>query len=171
MGVDPLDGTQEFTRGNVEVVTVLIGFSVDGEARGGAIHVPFGRPQTRTLWGLVHGTGAGAYEFDSATTTSRRVQVPATASDAAAAVAPRRWVVTSISHMTPDTVVRCGGAGHKVLLVLNGAGRSRRHAGSTSVGADRDKRRPPSRDGVDDAAERRRRQLGAAAPDRAAGVS
>lgn len=41
--IDPLDGTKEFTRGNLYAVTVLIGIAVDGVPLAGVIAQPFVR--------------------------------------------------------------------------------------------------------------------------------
>jgi 3'(2'), 5'-bisphosphate nucleotidase len=109
--VDPLDGTSEYTSGNVDHVTVLIGVARNGRPVGGVIHQPYYNfdkdqaHQGRTLWGIP-GIGAGGFE----------------------ALPPpegKKVVATTRSHMTelvqqsldalqPDEVLKIGGAGYKV---------------------------------------------------------
>jgi len=115
--VDPLDGTAEFTEGLLDHVTILIGLAVDGKAVGGVINQPFfnyenkGEKMGRTIWGVV---GLGAFGWDL-------VLPPA----------DRRIIITSRSHsnplvtsccesMKPTAVERQGGAGNKVLKVMEG---------------------------------------------------
>ena len=39
--IDPLDGTNDFVKGNLPAVTVLIGLSINGFSRAGIVHNPF----------------------------------------------------------------------------------------------------------------------------------
>ena len=39
--IDPLDGTRDFTKGNLSAVTVLIGLAIDGLPKLGVVHHPF----------------------------------------------------------------------------------------------------------------------------------
>ncbi|CAH0551409.1 unnamed protein product [Brassicogethes aeneus] len=115
--VDPLDGTSEYTQGLLDHVTVLIGLSVKGRAVGGIIHQPYynyksvKNTEGRTMWGLV-GMGVGGFTPLDAPkdkliiTTTRSHNSPV--------------VVQTLEALKPDEVVRVGGAGHKVLLVLEG---------------------------------------------------
>lgn len=113
--VDPLDGTSEYTQGFLEHVTVLIGIAVKNSAVGGIIHQPYYKNASgdigRTIWGL-KGLGIGGIE----------AQPP-----------PKdKYIVTTTrSHFNPiiqsalDTIdateiLRVGGAGYKVLQLLDG---------------------------------------------------
>lgn len=115
--VDPLDGTKEYTQGLLDHVTVLIGIAVGSKAVAGVIHQPYYNYKTegatvgRTFYGLV---GAGVHGLT-------RVLPPA----------DQRIVTTTRSHGTglvqdaldilkPDQVLKVGGAGHKVLLLMEG---------------------------------------------------
>ena len=116
--VDPLDGTAEFTEGLLDHVTILIGIAIDGRAVAGVINQPFfgyqGDSDTklgRAIWGLV---GLGAFGW------ARQEPPPG-----------RRVLITTRSHsnelvnqclanMSPTEIVRQGGAGNKVLRVLEG---------------------------------------------------
>jgi len=115
--VDPLDGTKEYTQGLLDHVTVLIGIAVGSKAVAGVIHQPYynykteGAPVGRTFYGLV---GAGVHGLT-------RVLPPV----------DQRIVTTTRSHGTglvqdaldilkPDQVLKVGGAGHKVLLLMEG---------------------------------------------------
>jgi len=39
--IDPLDGTKDFTLGNLSAVTVLIGLAIEGVPKIGVVHNPF----------------------------------------------------------------------------------------------------------------------------------
>jgi len=39
--IDPLDGTKDFTLGNLSAVTVLIGLAIEGVPKIGIVHNPF----------------------------------------------------------------------------------------------------------------------------------
>ncbi|XP_023023790.1 3'(2'),5'-bisphosphate nucleotidase 1 [Leptinotarsa decemlineata] len=115
--VDPLDGTSEYTEGLLDHVTVLIGVAVSGRAVGGVIHQPYYNYKTvpdtpgRTLWGLV-GAGVGGFnpidppqdKFIITTSRSHRDGM----------------VSNALKSLNPDDVISVGGAGHKVLVVLEG---------------------------------------------------
>jgi len=119
--VDPLDGTQEYTKGVIEAVTILIGISFQGKALGGVINVPFTESQ-RTLWGVVD---VGVFDSTVGKIPVRKPKENVTSSP------PRGWVVTSRSHSTtlmmdlinkfsPQKILSVGGAGNKGLMVLDG---------------------------------------------------
>ena len=132
--VDPLDGTSEYTQGNMhpsffkliffsnllchlvlgnlDHVTVLIGVAHKNTPVGGVIHQPYhnytsgGSDLGRTLWGIP-GIGCGGFK-------------PLPPPEG------RRVIATTRSHMTdlvlqtiealkPDEVLKVGGAGFKVL--------------------------------------------------------
>jgi len=115
--VDPLDGTSEYTQGNLDHVTVLIGVAHKNTPVGGVIHQPYhnytsgGSDLGRTLWGIP-GIGCGGFK-------------PLPPPEG------RRVIATTRSHMTdlvlqtiealkPDEVLKVGGAGFKVLMVMEG---------------------------------------------------
>lgn len=117
--VDPLDGTLEFAENKVENTTVLIGVAVKNQAVAGVIHQPyFEHPSGelgRTIWG-VKGLGMGgmtvvappADEFTVITTRSHS----------------NKLVSDAIEALNPTNVIRCGGAGFKVLQLLEGKAHS-----------------------------------------------
>ena len=52
--IDPLDGTKDFTMGNVNSVTVLVGLAIDGIPKAGVVHHPYienGSKMGMTLFG------------------------------------------------------------------------------------------------------------------------
>ena len=54
--IDPLDGTNDFVKGNLPAVTVLIGLCINGVSRIGIVHNPFTEEDSnmgRTLVGSV----------------------------------------------------------------------------------------------------------------------
>ncbi|KAK3778635.1 hypothetical protein RRG08_016612 [Elysia crispata] len=116
--VDPLDGTAEFTQGLLDHVTVLIGIAVNGEAKGGIIYQPYynyqsgpGTPMGRCIWGLV---GLGSYGFTREVPPTNQNLITTTRSHS-------DWIVTeAVNACEPTEIVRVGGAGHKVLLLIEG---------------------------------------------------
>lgn len=113
--VDPLDGTSEYTQGFLEHVTVLIGIAYKNSAIGGVIHQPYYKHETgevgRTIWGL-KGIGTGGFELKCApenqfiVTTTRSHSNPI--------------VQSALDALNPTEVVKVGGAGFKVLQLLEG---------------------------------------------------
>lgn len=118
--VDPLDGTTEFVKGYLEHVTVLIGISIDGETVAGIINQPFHgysessdieKSSSRTMWGLV---GLGCFGVTPKPLPSDKLIITTTASHG------NTKIEQSIAALKPDQVLKVGGAGHKVLLVIEG---------------------------------------------------
>lgn len=113
--VDPLDGTAEYTQGFLEHVTVLIGVSTGGVAIGGIIHQPFfknGNAQTgRTIWGL---KGLGCGGFTPIDPPADRFIVTTTRSHCT------DLVTSTLNALNPNEILRVGGAGYKVLQLLEG---------------------------------------------------
>uniref|UniRef100_T1HX88 Uncharacterized protein n=1 Tax=Rhodnius prolixus TaxID=13249 RepID=T1HX88_RHOPR len=110
--VDPLDGTNEFTKGLVEHVTVLIGLAVNGEAVGGVIHQPYCNSEKdnksshtgRSIWGTRGGNIGGL-----------KVEVPPSDNLVLATTRSHsnELVETTIKAIGASQVLRVGGAGHK----------------------------------------------------------
>lgn len=111
MWVDPLDGTSEYTQGLLDHVTVLIGVAVGDRAVGGVIHQPYFNYQTqkedlgRTIWGI-RGIGIGGFTPKSPPEGQRIVATTRSHSDG--------LVNQAVDAMEPTSVLRVGGAGHKV---------------------------------------------------------
>ncbi|GAB0098055.1 3'(2'),5'-bisphosphate nucleotidase 1 [Sergentomyia squamirostris] len=113
--VDPLDGTSEYTQGFLEHVTVLIGVSVNERAVGGVIHQPYFKTDSgklgRTIWG-VRGMGIGG--INPATLPTDKFVVTTTRSHSNA------LVQSALEALNPDQVLRVGGAGYKIIQLLEG---------------------------------------------------
>ncbi|KAK7104394.1 3'(2'),5'-bisphosphate nucleotidase 1-like isoform X4 [Littorina saxatilis] len=116
--VDPVDGTAEYTQGLLDHVTVLIGVSVNGIATGGVIHQPYYNYKAgpdaklgRCIWGMV---GLGAFGFERQTPPEGLNIITTTRSHS------NRAVTEAVESCQPTEVVRVGGAGHKVLLLIEG---------------------------------------------------
>jgi len=124
--VDPLDGTAEFTQGLLDHVTVLIGIAINGEAKAGVVYQPYYNYEQgddaklgRCIWGLV---GLGSFGFEPKLPPADRHLITTTRSHS-------DWIVTSAVHACgprgpsgdpEEGIVRVGGAGHKVLLIIEG---------------------------------------------------
>jgi len=116
--VDPLDGTAEYTQGLLDHVTVLIGVAVGNKAVAGVIHQPYynykappGSQLGRTIWGIV---GVGAFGFKPTPPPADKRIITTTRSHS------NPLVQAALDAMSPDEVLKVGGAGHKVLLLLEG---------------------------------------------------
>lgn len=114
--VDPLDGTAEYTKGFLEHVTVLIGVSYKNRAIGGVIHQPFyasgGTAPGRTIWGLRE-LGTGGYASDRKAPADQFV-VTTTRSHCT------ELVQSALESLSPTSILRVGGAGFKVIQLLEG---------------------------------------------------
>uniref|UniRef100_A0A0B7AE85 3'(2'),5'-bisphosphate nucleotidase 1 n=1 Tax=Arion vulgaris TaxID=1028688 RepID=A0A0B7AE85_9EUPU len=116
--VDPLDGTAEFTEGLLDHVTVLIGVAINGEAKGGVIYQPYYNYQEgaearlgRCIWGLI---GLGSFGFTQMSPPANKNVITTTRSHA-------DWIVTeAVNSCEPTDIIKVGGAGHKVLLLIEG---------------------------------------------------
>jgi len=110
--LDPLDGTAEFIDGLLSHVTTLIGIAYQGRPIAGIINQPFYKNADgslgRSIWGIV---GVGAFGFQRQ------------------AAKPGRILCTSRSHMDetvkacvesmePTEILKMGGAGNKVLQLI-----------------------------------------------------
>ncbi|KAG1665267.1 3'(2'),5'-bisphosphate nucleotidase 1 [Nymphon striatum] len=112
--VDPLDGTAEYTQGLLDHVTVLIGISVKGRSVAGIIHQPYYNYQNesdplnlgRTMWGII---GAGIHGIKQEAPPEGKRILTTTRSH----LTPE--VTAALDAMSPDDIIRVGGAGHKLI--------------------------------------------------------
>ncbi|XP_041831305.1 3'(2'),5'-bisphosphate nucleotidase 1 isoform X2 [Melanotaenia boesemani] len=116
--VDPLDGTKEYTEGLLDNVTVLIGIAYGGRAIAGVINQPFynyqhgaGAALGRTIWGML---GLGAFGFQLQEVPGDRRIVTTTRSHS------NKVVTDCVSAMEPHDVIRVGGAGNKIIQLVEG---------------------------------------------------
>lgn len=120
--VDPLDGTSEVALAVknknlalLEQVTVLIGIAYQGLPVAGVIHQPYHSTNGRTVWAI---RGCGVHGL-----------VPATGNTQKTVVTTRSHLSESVSSalealkakQLADSVEKVGGAGFKVLKVLEGS--------------------------------------------------
>ena len=114
--VDPLDGTSEYAQGLVEHVTVLVGVAIGRKAVGGVIHQPYYKGVEsdilgRTLWGI-NGVGYGGFTPIPPPKGKRIIAATRSHSNAT--------IQAAIDALHPDEVLRVGGAGYKVILLMEG---------------------------------------------------
>ncbi|CAB0044154.1 unnamed protein product [Trichogramma brassicae] len=114
--VDPLDGTSEYTQGLVEHVTVLVGVALGDRAIGGVIHQPFFKNAGsdswgRTIWGI-EGVGIGGLKTIPPPQGKRIITTTRSHCDST--------VQSALDALEPDEILKVGGAGHKVMLLLEG---------------------------------------------------
>ncbi|XP_033931332.1 3'(2'),5'-bisphosphate nucleotidase 1 isoform X1 [Pseudochaenichthys georgianus] len=142
--VDPLDGTKEYTEASkslhhqteaqipnkvldtshstalclLDNVTVLIGIAYEGRAIAGVIHQPFYNYQLgaeaslgRTMWGI---PGLGAFGFQLQEVPGDRRIVTTTRSHS------NKQVTDCVDAMEPHEVIRVGGAGNKIIQLVEG---------------------------------------------------
>lgn len=98
-------------------MTVLVGVSVKGSSIGGVIHQPYynytsGTTEMgRTLWGLI-GVGVGGFVPKEPPRGTLILTTTRSHSD--------ELVVRTLDSLEADEIVRAGGAGYKVLLLMEG---------------------------------------------------
>ncbi|KAG5202178.1 hypothetical protein JEQ12_003568 [Ovis aries] len=116
--VDPLDGTKEYTEGLLDNVTVLIGIAYEGKAIAGVINQPYYNYQAgpdavlgRTIWGVL---GLGAFGFQLKEVPAGKHIITTTRSHNS------QLVTDCITAMNPDDVLRVGGAGNKIIQLIEG---------------------------------------------------
>uniref|UniRef100_A0A3Q2R1Q5 3'(2'),5'-bisphosphate nucleotidase 1 n=1 Tax=Fundulus heteroclitus TaxID=8078 RepID=A0A3Q2R1Q5_FUNHE len=142
--VDPLDGTKEYTEASrclhlqavvqkphkgldkthgtalwlLDNVTVLIGIAYGGRAIAGVINQPFYNYQLgaeaalgRTMWGML---GLGAFGFQLQEVPADRRIVTTTRSHS------NKTVTDCVNAMEPHEVIRVGGAGNKIIQLIEG---------------------------------------------------
>ncbi|XP_034018759.1 3'(2'),5'-bisphosphate nucleotidase 1 isoform X2 [Thalassophryne amazonica] len=116
--VDPLDGTKEYTEGLLDNVTVLIGIAHGGRAIAGVINQPFynyqlgaGATLGRTMWGML---GLGVFGVQLQEVPGERRIITTTRSHS------NKLVTDCIDAMEPHEVIRVGGAGNKIIQLIEG---------------------------------------------------
>lgn len=116
--VDPLDGTKEYTEGLLDNVTVLIGIAYGGRAIAGVINQPFynyqlgaGAALGRTMWGVL-GLGAFGFKLQEAPADKRIVTTTRSHSN--------KTVTDCVNAMEPHEIIRVGGAGNKIIQLIEG---------------------------------------------------
>ncbi|XP_026174076.1 3'(2'),5'-bisphosphate nucleotidase 1 isoform X1 [Mastacembelus armatus] len=144
--VDPLDGTKEYTEASrclqhqtegqiphkwsgtspflstalwlLDNVTVLIGIAYGGKAIAGVINQPFynyqlgeGAALGRTIWGMV---GLGTFGFQLQEAPADRRIITTTRSHS------NKVVTDCVQAMEPHEVIRVGGAGNKIIQLVEG---------------------------------------------------
>lgn len=100
-------------------MTVLIGISMNGKPIAGVIHQPFYGYEKdtqeselgRTMWGV---KGLGTFGFTHIPPPKGRRVITTTRSHS------NTTVIKTIEAMKPDKILKAGGAGYKVLLLLEG---------------------------------------------------
>ncbi|KAA0708869.1 3'(2'),5'-bisphosphate nucleotidase 1 [Triplophysa tibetana] len=116
--VDPLDGTKEYSEGLLDHVTVLIGIAYGGTAIAGVINQPFfnyqieaGATLGRTLWGVI---GLGAFGFQLQEVPDGKRIITTTRSHS------NKLVTSAVQAMDPHEVIKVGGAGNKIIQLVEG---------------------------------------------------
>ena len=119
--IDPLDATAEFVLGNKQSPATLVGIALKSVAYGGVIHQPFEGVNGRTLWSLTD-FGCG----DDNEIKEKNIMHTRTLTKRAESVLVTTRTHTSqvtedaIKKLGMDVTLRIGGAGYKVLLLLDG---------------------------------------------------
>jgi len=111
--VDPLDATKEYTLGNLAAVCCLIGIAFKGEAVAGVMYQPFVEinGQGRLVYGMV---GMGAVGVSPPPRPGNKLRVTVTRTHGS------EQLDLILKKLNPDEVIRTGGAGYKMLLLLDG---------------------------------------------------
>ncbi|XP_077408874.1 3'(2'),5'-bisphosphate nucleotidase 1 [Vanacampus margaritifer] len=116
--VDPVDGTKEYTEGLLDNVTVLIGIAYAGRAIAGVINQPFynyqlgpGARLGRTMWAM---RGLGAFGVQMQEDADNKRIVTTTRSHSS------KLITDCVNAMEPHEVIRVGGAGNKIIQLIEG---------------------------------------------------
>ena len=116
--IDPLDGTAEYTQGLLDHVTVLIGICVAERPVAGVMYQPYYNYQAgpdaelgRVCWGV---PGIGVFGLTPKIAPEGQNIITTTRSHS------NRTVVDSVEACEPTEILRAGGCGHKVMLILEG---------------------------------------------------
>jgi len=114
--VDPLDATKEFTLGFYTHVTLLIGVAVKGLPTAGVIYQPWSDDGNtgRLCWGLVGYGAQGLIPNNTVPRTINNMIVATTKSH------PSKIVEDALEKLKPGQILRVGGCGYKILLVIEG---------------------------------------------------
>lgn len=134
--IDPLDGTKDFTMGNLSAVTVLIGLAIDGVPKIGVVHNPFKTNENDGRGSTIFGTqehGAFLLDFNSSMDKQELLaRVPCYISPfdleqqfgedhkIKAACSLSHFNATmqqTIEQLAPVEICRLGGAGNKVCRI------------------------------------------------------
>ena len=133
--IDPLDGTKDFTLGNLSAVTVMIGLAVDGIPMAGIVHNPFKTNKNDGKGITVFGSVAhGAFKIDFDASSSARSDPESLPPFSLTETFSDKYnisVAASLNHFSPDMqtilekmepveIVRLGGAGNKVNRIALG---------------------------------------------------
>lgn len=110
--VDPIDGTREFCNGNGEQCTICIGFSKGGAPIAGIVF----RPLTRT-----YAAGCKAEKYFDARLDKAQSEPPLSVLTSNSSIS--RFVQAFLDD-TKAVRIRSGGAGNKMLMLLEGKGTS-----------------------------------------------
>nr|ACO10671.1 32,5-bisphosphate nucleotidase 1 [Caligus rogercresseyi] len=111
--IDPLDGTKEFADGFLERVTILIGIAVKGKSVAGVIHQPYYKgTEGRTLYGAIGGSIDKNFEKKPSPSEGKIIATTRSHST--------KLVGQVIDELESTEVLRVGGAGYKVLMLLDG---------------------------------------------------
>ncbi|MEJ1270522.1 bisphosphate 3'-nucleotidase 1 [Cricetulus griseus] len=114
----PLRGERGTAVGLLDNVTVLIGIAYEGKAIAGIINQPYYNYQAgpdavlgRTIWGVL---GLGAFGFQLKEAPAGKHIITTTRSHS------NKLVTDCVSAMNPDNVLRVGGAGNKIIQLIEG---------------------------------------------------
>eukprot|EP00727_Mastigamoeba_balamuthi_P003221 m51a1_g12897 putative 3 (2 ) -bisphosphate nucleotidase 1 (191) ;mRNA; r:2362-3217 len=114
----PLDATKEYTLGKADPVMTLIGVAYNGRPVAGVLHQPFVGERGRSIWGVVGADGGRGRVAGVQTATPAAAHgglVVAVTESHATPVVER-----AIAKLSPSKVLRVGGCGYKVMVVIEG---------------------------------------------------
>lgn len=126
--IDPLDATREYTQGQVEFCTVLIGICVDALSVAGVMVEPFSGDAGGTCWWGAVGQGC----FQTSRAKSTRVQLDQRDTDLVRLVVSKSRPGGSVEHFVTrytdllelkqvgHSIQFAGGCGYKILQILKG---------------------------------------------------
>eukprot|EP01100_Stratorugosa_tubuloviscum_P000369 TRINITY_DN107_c0_g2_i7.p1 TRINITY_DN107_c0_g2~~TRINITY_DN107_c0_g2_i7.p1 ORF type:complete len:391 (-),score=215.13 TRINITY_DN107_c0_g2_i7:164-1336(-) len=135
--IDPLDATKEFTQGNLSAVLTMIGISLNGRPIAGVINQPFAELEKSDstgslVWGIVGWGIIGiehfykeniSYYIGELTNFNNNNNNNNNNQSIILTTTRSNWspiVQQLVNKISPDLILKAGGAGYKLLLVVCG---------------------------------------------------
>lgn len=121
--IDPLDATAEFVLGNKQSTATLVGIALKQRAFGGVIHQPFEGTsgKGRTLWALCGFACGDDNEIKEKNIEHAKILAKRSESVLVTTRTHTSQITEdAIAKLAMDKTLRVGGAGYKVLLLLDG---------------------------------------------------
>jgi len=126
--IDPIDGTREFSSKKGEQCSIMVGFAIDGKPVAGLVYRPLTSPKTWALGCAQEGVSDGLFDEDQKLPTTMTSPFPQGLLTTNGGISEFTSALLETlgkevgENDTEKLRVRAGGAGNKVLNLLEGKG-------------------------------------------------